>query len=421
MSLQLLLLVAITITNAQTWMPVPLQNPNALCLDGSRGAYQVKLGLGENITKVILFFQGGGWAMSPNDLLYRSKTALGSTVNDVPNDMWSEEDLLTDNTARNPHFATWTSIGLRYCCGSSFSSHLDMPFVVNSTSLHLRGHDILTATIDQLLSSTPGGGASSLSEATEVIVAGGSAGGLSVYLHLDYIASRIHAVNPGVSVVGIANDGFFIDGASIWNGRHFFTQVFQRVVSMGNITTPAQVNSACMAAKQPQLQWQCFLAEYTLPYLVTRLFIFNSFQDQYQAWTMLSPNISSADAPGGVTEWDPFVPCTHAPWNGCNATQYVEWQGMGGQFLTRVRAAAAATSIAHGAFISSCPTHGTCINDRCQRITLSGGQHPMSSLLDWYADKGAKPGQYWLEDTQWPVAWDPSGVTKPNPTCDSPW
>ena len=64
---------------------------------------------------------------------------------------------------------------------------------------------------------------------------------------------------------------------------------------------------------------------------------------------MLSPNISSADAPGGVTEWAPFVPCTHAPWNGCNATQYVEWQGMGGQFLTRVRAAAAATSTAHGA------------------------------------------------------------------------
>jgi len=405
---------------AQTWVPVPLHDPAALCLDGSRGAYQVKAGVGENATKFILFFQGGGWAMSPNDLLYRSTTQLGSTKQDEANGDWSIEDLLTNNTARNPHFSTWTSVAMRYCCGSSFSSHLEEPFVVGSTPLFLRGHDILTAAIDQLLSDSPGAGAPSLSAATEVIVSGGSAGGLSVFLHLDYIASRVHEVNPGAAVAGVANDGFFIDGASIWSERHFFTEVFKRVVAMGNITSPMQVNSACMAAKQPQESWMCFLAEYTLPHLETRVYIFNSFQDQYQAQTMLSPNISSADDPGGVTQWTPFHSCTHAPWSGCNATQYAQWRGMGGQFLSRVRAAAAASKVAHGAFLTSCPTHGTCIQGRCQSIALKGGgQHPMASLLAWYADEGTET--HWLEDDPWPDTWYPTGITPPNPTCAMPW
>ena len=406
---------------AQTWVPVPLTNPAALCLDGSPGAYQVKPGAGANATKFVLFFQGGGWAMSPADIRFRAGTALGSTRGDVPNDMWASEDLLTGDAARNPHFATWTSVGFRYCDGSSFSSHVDAPLVVESTPLFLRGHDILAAALDQLLSPAPGGGAPSLAAATEVVVAGGSAGGLSVFLHLDYVAGRVRAANPRAAVAGVANDGFFIDGASIWGGRHFLTEVFQRVVAMGNVTRPAQVNGACMQAHAPPLQWQCFMAEYTLPFLATRVFMFNSFEDQWQAQEMLSPNMSTADAPGGVVQWAPFVPCTHAPASGCNATQYAQWQGMSAQFLARARAAAAAAPVAHGAFLTSCPTHGTCIKGRCQRITLKGGQHPMGALLAWYADAAARPGDHWLEDSPWPEAWAPAGVTPPNPTCDAPW
>ena len=312
----------VLLARSQTWVPVPLTDPSALCLDGSPGAYHIKAGVGANATKFVLFFQGGGWAMSPADLLYRSTTPLGSTRRDAaqPPD-WGVEDLLTGSAARNPQFSTWTSVGLRYCDGGSFSSHLDAPLVVGGTPLHLRGHDILAAAVGQLLSASPGGGAPSLAAATEVLVAGGSAGGLSVLLHVDYIAERIRGANPGAAVAGVANDGFFIDGASIWGGRHFFTGVFQRVVEMGNISTPAQVNGACMAAKAPKDRWQCFMAEYALPHLATRVFILNSFQDEYQAVTMLSPNTSTADAPGGVTQWAPFAPCTHAPWRGCNATR----------------------------------------------------------------------------------------------------
>ena len=167
----------------------------------------------------------------------------------------------------------------------------------------------------------------------------------------------------------------------------------------------------------------CFFAEYTLPYLATRLYIFNSFQDQYQTQTMLSPNISSEDAPGGVTQWAPFHPCTHTPATGCNETQYVEWQGWGGQFLSRVRAAAAASTVRHGAYLTSCPTHGTCIEGRCQSVVFPGGQRPMASLLAWYLDKGSNNSRtrWWLEDAQWPEAWSPTGVTPPNPTCALPW
>jgi len=54
--------------------------------------------------------------------------------------------------------------------------------VVSGTPLYLRGFDILRATLDALLGASPGFGAPSLAAATEVVVGGGSAGGLSVTL-----------------------------------------------------------------------------------------------------------------------------------------------------------------------------------------------------------------------------------------------
>lgn len=135
----------------------------------------------------------------------------------------------------------------RYCDGASRASDAASPAEYNSTSLYFRGFPILRATLDALLGASPGDGAPSLAEATSLVISGGSAGGLSVFLHADYIAERARAVNPGIGVIrAIANDGFFIDGASIWDGMHDFTAMFQRVAAFGNISTgaPEQARAA---------------------------------------------------------------------------------------------------------------------------------------------------------------------------------
>jgi len=59
-----------------------------LCLDGSQGAYYLSMFTGlENEDKFILYFEGGGWCGSSNNLeetiedcYQRSKTTLGSSL-----------------------------------------------------------------------------------------------------------------------------------------------------------------------------------------------------------------------------------------------------------------------------------------------------------------------------------------------------
>lgn len=47
-----------------TYDKVILNNPQALCLDGSRGAFYLSRG---DPAKVLMFFEGGGWC-GDNDL-----------------------------------------------------------------------------------------------------------------------------------------------------------------------------------------------------------------------------------------------------------------------------------------------------------------------------------------------------------------
>lgn len=227
----------------QTWKLVRLQateQTGARCLDGSPGAYYIKNGVGVNASNFIFFQQAGGWCESLLDCAARSRSTLGSTAAD-PNETssWVVEDLLIGEPSLNPLFYNWTSVYSRYCDGASRASNVAAPVQVNATSaLYYRGFSILRETISALLGPNPGDGAPSLSTASSLVIVGGSAGALGAVLHADYIAERVRTANPSIRTIrAIANDGFFIDGASIWGGRHAFTEVMQRVEAFGNITS----------------------------------------------------------------------------------------------------------------------------------------------------------------------------------------
>ena len=393
--------------SAQTWTRRLLSDPAALCIDGSHGAFYVKPGAGANATRVYLFQQAGGWAMSPADLLSRSRTSLGSTRGDAPTTSdFAIEDVLTGNATRNPLFSTWTSVYLRYCDGASRASDAAAPLVVNGTALYARGFSILRATLDALLA--PGG---ALDGATDVVVGGGSAGGLGAILHADYVAQRVRAVNPAARVVAVAAEGLFGDVASIYAGRRFAAEVFARVAAMGNVTR-AGVNAACWDAHGGEAA-PCLFAAAALPFVATPTFVMNSFQDEWQAQTFLAPDPATLDAPGGLVEAAVFAPCTRAPATGCNATQYAQWRGLGAALLSAMRGAVAAP---HGGFLHSCPTHGSCILGRCTAVRLaSTGETAMGALGRWLR------GEAVLEvDTEWPGAGAWPSVRQPNSLCPAP-
>jgi hypothetical protein len=148
--------------------------------------------------------------------------------------------------------------------------------------------------------------------------------------------------------------------------------------------------------------------------------------------TMLSPDPASLDDAGGVVQYAPFVPCTHAPQSGCNATQYSQWQGLGAQILSHLMAAVAASPIAeqHGGFLTSCPTHGTAVFNRSNTVRLRGvpdGLTAMEALRAWYAategGEGAPAAALprFSFDAPWPPASAWPAIVEPNALCAAPW
>lgn len=163
--------------------------------------------------------EGGGWCNSDSNCLSRSKTALGSSKGYAAA-ISQESGYFSDDPTINPMMWNWTKVYLPYCecCsghsiylhafffvaiillyahtppslmhtprplpttlhlpgdGGSQTGDLTAPVSVGSETIYYRGKRILNAMIPAL--KTRG-----LASATDLVISGCSAGGLSTFLH----------------------------------------------------------------------------------------------------------------------------------------------------------------------------------------------------------------------------------------------
>ena len=381
----------------------------AVCLDGSPVPLYVRPGSGPDAANYVLFWEGGGWCESDSDCASRSRTALGSSTFTITT--YASRDLLNSNCTINPYFCNWSVAYAAYIDGASRSGDAVSPVVVDGAPIYYRGARVLRATLAALLSAAgPGAGMPSLAAAPRLLVSGSSAGGLTTYLHIDEIAAAVRAANPAADVRAVPEVGFFIDGASIWKNQHIMTDVFARVADFQNVTggAPENVNAACVAAMPAAQRWRCFMAQYTLPYIRTPLYIVNSMHDEWQAQNVLAPNTITLPA---VTTYAAFAPCIKTPTTGCNATQAGQWTGYAAQFLDALAAARAATpapyAAQHGGVITSCPIHTTLIGGLAHRIEV-GGKSLYTHIVEWMSGTSAQDA--FAIDVAYPG----------NPTCPKP-
>ena len=94
----------------------------------------------------------------------------------------------------NPEFASWNQVLLAYCDGGSFSgdaaSALSWPDPRDprrNFTLYFRGRRVLHLLLDTL------GEQFGMDAADEVMLSGGSAGGLATFLQADYVGSLLKA------------------------------------------------------------------------------------------------------------------------------------------------------------------------------------------------------------------------------------
>ena len=181
-----------------------LQDPLAVCLDGSPGGFYLRPGLGPGASTWLIEMEGGGWCTSVNDCIGRSKGPIGSSSSWPPRGCPSMDGgsngMLSSDCAQNPHFCNATGVHMNYCDGASFSSAAGATPVGGGVTLHFSGAFIFNATIAALLKA-------GLSSATSVILKGCSAGGLGVYLHCDLFSEMLAAAGVAAKVVCMPDAG----------------------------------------------------------------------------------------------------------------------------------------------------------------------------------------------------------------------
>jgi hypothetical protein len=170
---------------------------------------------------------------------------------------------------------------LPYGDGASFSGYRADPVPVpgNATAppLYFRGIVNLDASLEALIAKEGLGSPA----VKQLVVTGGSAGGLSTFLHLDRIASRMAVANPTARVVGNPVCGFFLDHGNdgYQPANTTYPLRMQYIFNMQNAS--GSLSPACQQALAPDA-WKCIMAPHAAPFVNTPWFAFQSRFDLWQ-------------------------------------------------------------------------------------------------------------------------------------------
>jgi len=339
----------------------------AVCLDGSPIAYYIRQNTSS--TQWVIFFQGGGWCYNLNDCYGRAQTVLGSSTTYPPT--MTSGGVFSNDPQMNPDFYTWNAVHLQYCDGASWTGNADLPVNVSGMNLYFRGRRGLDAVIQSL-------SAAGLSQATDLLVAGCSAGGLATYFHADYIASFF----PNTNTKAMPVSGFFLNVTNIVGDYVYGTQMTQ-VFTFQNST--GGVHQGCIAAN-PGNEQICIFAENTFPYIQTPIFPLNSMYDTWQLACIVTSTINP-EACSAFPEW---TACMSNP-EACNSTQVEYLNQFHNTFLTRFVTNPTFGSANNGAFLDSCLGHceadpydisGINVND-WSSMTIAGVD-ATTAVGNWY-------------------------------------
>jgi hypothetical protein len=155
-------------------------------------------------TKWTISINGGGWCYDEVLCLSRSKGSLGSSKKLAKTDWCLCSNM---NEAGDNYDHDCNCIRLPYLDGASFSGYRAKPWEVpgSNETLTFRGIKNFDAAVDFAMKN-------GMTKATEFVLSGGSAGGLSTFLHADRVADRIATQSPSCTKVRAAPIvGYFLD------------------------------------------------------------------------------------------------------------------------------------------------------------------------------------------------------------------
>lgn len=341
------------------------QQTGAVCLDGSPAGVYIVRG---SVSKWVVYQQGGGWCSSDENCAARANTTLGSSTTYPANSttVMLENSYLSNDPAVNPLY-DWTKVYMSYCDGSSQTTDLEAPVVYNGQSVYHRGARIIRALIPFLLNE-------GLAAASQVVVTGCSAGGLSTYLHAD----KWSAALPNASVVAMPDSGFFLN-YPLSNSSYFpaNTSYPWRMWWTWSHNASGALPPACLARFDPSDAWLCMFAENVAPTLTTPTFALQSYHDSYQIGSIAHLNASDPADAAGINAYGLLL-------------------------AQRLQAQLVDSDALHGAALDACTHH--CGPTSWANIYFDNTTSQSEAFTSWYAaPNGPGSGRaLWLQNASFP-------------------
>eukprot|EP00051_Salpingoeca_urceolata_P027562 m.482060 g.482060 ORF g.482060 m.482060 type:complete len:396 (+) comp22419_c0_seq1:238-1425(+) len=395
--MRVLLAVLVTVAGshaASNEMPLTLLTDDqgiakgAVCLDGTNpGFYYRKSPGGTNATKWVLYFKGGGWCYTEESCASRSRGELGSSKH-FPK-TFGFGGVLEQDPSLNP-FANFNHVIMWYCDGASFTG--DRAETVNNTGtvLHFRGKRVLDAILDVLMEQPY-----NLGQATEVLLSGGSAGGLSTYIHADHVGSRLPASVTKFKAAPVS--GFFLDHVN-YAGNAVYPDEMKNVFQMQN--SSSGVNNKCLMSLPADEQYKCIFANYSYAHTATAVF---PLQSAIDSWQM-----------GNV--WQGDQSCAKQDFKTCTAAQVRDLNGYASALMADLKRTDKFSQPGNGGFVESCLEHcGNQDTSHFVRYAINGVT-AKDAISAWWQSDGTDPAsKHWYL----PCRLSQTAPHQCNPTCDA--
>lgn len=266
------------------------------------------------------------------------------------------------------HFANATVIYAMYCTGDSWTGNNATATYFNNTRIYYEGRhmlDTLFTTLQPLLST-----------ATNVLISGCSAGGLTAYLHADYLATFLPPPPSTPTLLALADAMFSLNVSAYPGGT---ASTYLRAMYLWGYTAwnaSSSLNAGCLAHYGAEDGVACLYGANVAPFVQTPVLVVNSVFD---TWAEISTmGLPTSQCPGSVAANGTITLCL---------PQFPAQEAFWLAFGEVLRSAAAALPPRHGVFLTNCPAH-------CQ--TGSGWADPSNG--------GDTPSLGEVVDLWWPLA-----------------
>lgn len=243
------------------------------CNDGFPTAYYYSSG--SETQKWIINLEGGKWCWDKDSC---TNSSWGRVYGSFDNQLLSSINYPyykehVGYLSNDPYFNTfydWNRVNVKYCSSDIWSGtkHNNDDL----TGFKFQGYFIVQETINDLIKKY------NLNNATHIILAGNSAGGLGVMIHLDWIREKF----PAADVVGL-NDGGWLFPLQFTSDNLHQKEYFSQEIGPGSKLWKSQLPFPCLKSHQAD-PYFCFSAINLYRNLKTPLFVATNLVDGFVAY-----------------------------------------------------------------------------------------------------------------------------------------